>query len=209
MSFSISDLVGSKTPQKGGKGLKCSFCGKGDEIVAKLIAGPGVYICDECVDLCIEILNEENLSTNNLNAELGSGDPVKTWKGMEIVNDAEMITLAKSAAKGLEDLLNYIKEKEICEYNEPVLKAIIYLISRTDGVNASQLAPYLSSITEHYAFRNDYASAIDFLEWKLNLMEEQKDMDSKEIRETRKALVKCLIRCGRTDEAEKIIDQLD
>ncbi len=39
--------------------LKCSFCGKSQEQVRKLIAGPGVYICDECVDLCNEILEEE------------------------------------------------------------------------------------------------------------------------------------------------------
>ncbi|WP_298616402.1 ATP-dependent protease ATP-binding subunit ClpX [uncultured Thermosynechococcus sp.] len=42
--------------------LKCSFCGKSQEQVRKLIAGPGVYICDECVELCNEILDEE-LST--------------------------------------------------------------------------------------------------------------------------------------------------
>lgn len=39
--------------------LKCSFCGKTQDQVKKLIAGPGVYICDECVDLCNEILDEE------------------------------------------------------------------------------------------------------------------------------------------------------
>ncbi|MDJ0570013.1 MAG: ATP-dependent protease ATP-binding subunit ClpX [Pleurocapsa sp. MO_192.B19] len=39
--------------------LKCSFCGKSQEQVRKLIAGPGVYICDECVELCNEILDEE------------------------------------------------------------------------------------------------------------------------------------------------------
>jgi ATP-dependent Clp protease ATP-binding subunit ClpX len=39
--------------------LKCSFCGKSQDQVKKLIAGPGVYICDECVDLCNEILDEE------------------------------------------------------------------------------------------------------------------------------------------------------
>lgn len=43
--------------------LKCSFCGKSQEQVRKLIAGPGVYICDECVDLCNEILDEELLDT--------------------------------------------------------------------------------------------------------------------------------------------------
>ncbi|KRH97546.1 ATP-dependent Clp protease ATP-binding subunit ClpX [Cylindrospermopsis raciborskii S07] len=45
--------------------LKCSFCGKSQEQVRKLIAGPGVYICDECVELCNEILDEELLDANN------------------------------------------------------------------------------------------------------------------------------------------------
>jgi ATP-dependent Clp protease ATP-binding subunit ClpX len=39
--------------------LKCSFCGKSQNQVKKLIAGPGVYVCDECVDLCNEIIDEE------------------------------------------------------------------------------------------------------------------------------------------------------
>ncbi len=42
-----------------GELLKCSFCGKSQKQVAKLIAGPGVYICDECIDLCNEIIDEE------------------------------------------------------------------------------------------------------------------------------------------------------
>ena len=49
--------------------LKCSFCGKSQDQERKLIAGPGVYICDECIDLCNEILDEELLdnqaNTNN------------------------------------------------------------------------------------------------------------------------------------------------
>jgi ATP-dependent Clp protease ATP-binding subunit ClpX len=39
--------------------LLCSFCGKSQRQVKKLIAGPGVYICDECIDLCNEIIEEE------------------------------------------------------------------------------------------------------------------------------------------------------
>lgn len=39
--------------------LKCSFCGKSQEQVRKLVAGPGVYICDECIELCTEIVEEE------------------------------------------------------------------------------------------------------------------------------------------------------
>jgi ATP-dependent Clp protease ATP-binding subunit ClpX len=45
--------------------LKCSFCGKSQEQVRKLIAGPGVYICDECVELCNEILDEELFDSNS------------------------------------------------------------------------------------------------------------------------------------------------
>jgi len=45
--------------------LRCSFCGKSSEQVRKLIAGPGVYICDECVELCNEILDEELLNSSN------------------------------------------------------------------------------------------------------------------------------------------------
>ena len=44
---------------EGGDLLKCSFCGKSQRQVRKLIAGPGVYICDECIELCNEIIEEE------------------------------------------------------------------------------------------------------------------------------------------------------
>ena len=42
-----------------GQILRCSFCGKSQDEVKKLIAGPTIYICDECVDLCNEIIAEE------------------------------------------------------------------------------------------------------------------------------------------------------
>src|SRR5699024_5240330 len=44
--------------------LKCSFCGKSQKQVRKLIAGPGVYICDECIELCNEIIEEELVATS-------------------------------------------------------------------------------------------------------------------------------------------------
>jgi ATP-dependent Clp protease ATP-binding subunit ClpX len=50
----------------GGELLKCSFCGKSQKQVKKLIAGPGVYICDECIDLCNEIIEEELNETSEL-----------------------------------------------------------------------------------------------------------------------------------------------
>ncbi|MGO4256696.1 ATP-dependent Clp protease ATP-binding subunit ClpX [Marmoricola sp. RAF53] len=53
----------------GGDLLKCSFCGKSQKQVKKLIAGPGVYICDECIDLCNEIIEEELNETNEVGLE--------------------------------------------------------------------------------------------------------------------------------------------
>ncbi|MEO7125023.1 MAG: ClpX C4-type zinc finger protein, partial [Nakamurella sp.] len=51
---------------EGGDLLKCSFCGKSQKQVRKLIAGPGVYICDECIELCNEIIEEELAETNDV-----------------------------------------------------------------------------------------------------------------------------------------------
>jgi len=53
----------------GGDLLKCSFCGKSQKQVKKLIAGPGVYICDECIDLCNEIIEEELSESSELKLE--------------------------------------------------------------------------------------------------------------------------------------------
>src|ERR1700716_1745139 len=51
------------THAKGGKPYRCSFCGKSQDQVRKLIAGQGVYICDECITLCREIVDEEFMET--------------------------------------------------------------------------------------------------------------------------------------------------
>ena len=60
--------------------LKCSFCGKSQEQVRKLIAGPGVYICDECIDLCNEILDEELIDAQG-NPRHGAEPSKKTAAG--------------------------------------------------------------------------------------------------------------------------------
>src|ERR671930_492401 len=50
---------------------RCSFCGKGQDQVRKLVAGPGVYICDQCIDLCQEVLEEDNRSAGTKKAKSG------------------------------------------------------------------------------------------------------------------------------------------
>ncbi len=54
---------------EGNEQLLCSFCGKSQRQVKKLIAGPGVYICDECIDLCNEIIDEELTSPAQLDLD--------------------------------------------------------------------------------------------------------------------------------------------
>lgn len=58
--------------------LKCSFCGKAQEQVKKLIAGPGVYICDECIELCNEIIDEE--LSEEVNLDIGNNPKPKEIK---------------------------------------------------------------------------------------------------------------------------------
>ena len=72
--------------------LKCSFCGKSQKQVKKLIAGPGVYICDECIELCNEIIEEEL-------AEAGETGLVDLPKPKEILEFLEQYVIGQDPAK--------------------------------------------------------------------------------------------------------------
>jgi ATP-dependent Clp protease ATP-binding subunit ClpX len=76
----------------GGDLLKCSFCGKSQKQVKKLIAGPGVYICDECIDLCNEIIEEELAETSEVRWE-------ELPKPREIYEFLEGYVVGQEAAK--------------------------------------------------------------------------------------------------------------
>ena len=72
--------------------LKCSFCGKNQKQVKKLIAGPGVYICDECIDLCNEIIEEELGESVNLGWD-------ELPKPREIYNFLDQYVIGQDVAK--------------------------------------------------------------------------------------------------------------
>ncbi|MFQ4149115.1 ATP-dependent Clp protease ATP-binding subunit ClpX [Arthrobacter sp. LAPM80] len=72
--------------------LKCSFCGKSQKQVRKLIAGPGVYICDECIELCNEIIDEEL-------AEVADLDAFELPKPREIFNFLQEYVIGQEPAK--------------------------------------------------------------------------------------------------------------
>ena len=66
--------------------LRCSFCGKSQHKVVRLVAGPGVYICNECVDLC----NQVNAMTE-LARRTGGDDPPTTLKAWDSLSDEELL----------------------------------------------------------------------------------------------------------------------
>ncbi|WP_010235631.1 ATP-dependent Clp protease ATP-binding subunit ClpX [Clostridium arbusti] len=74
------------------KQLRCSFCGKSQDQVRRLIAGPGVYICDECIELCSEIITDE--FEDNSSVEVGS-----LPKPIEIKNYLDQYVIGQEEAK--------------------------------------------------------------------------------------------------------------
>src|SRR4051812_433646 len=70
-------------PTDSNEQLLCSFCGKSQRQVKKLIAGPGVYICDECIDLCNEIIDEELTAPPSFDIE-NLQKPKEIW---EVLNE--------------------------------------------------------------------------------------------------------------------------
>src|SRR5206468_3481635 len=98
----------------GGDLLKCSFCGKSQKQVKKLIAGPGVYICDECIDLCNEIIEEE-LSQNT---EVRFDDLPKPREIYDYLND---YIIGQETAKKILSVAvyNHYKRVQVGAYGDP------------------------------------------------------------------------------------------
>jgi ATP-dependent Clp protease ATP-binding subunit ClpX len=125
----------------GGDLLKCSFCGKSQKQVKKLIAGPGVYICDECIDLCNEIIEEE-LSQNT---EVRFDDLPKPREIYEYLND---YIIGQETAKKILSVAvyNHYKRVQAGAYGDPdveLQKSNISLIGPT-GCGKTLLAQTLA-----------------------------------------------------------------
>ena len=94
------------------KNLRCSFCGKDKHAVAKLIAGPGVYICDECVDLCDRILAEELAHVRSQSVpELGS--PAEQSDDELLASLARIQAVASQADAALHDHVGSLRDRGV------------------------------------------------------------------------------------------------
>jgi ATP-dependent Clp protease ATP-binding subunit ClpX len=93
-------------PTDSNEQLLCSFCGKSQRQVKKLIAGPGVYICDECIDLCNEIIDEELTTPSTLDLD-NLPRPMETYASLNdyVVSQEEAKrTLSVAVGGGLQPL---------------------------------------------------------------------------------------------------------
>src|SRR5659263_268028 len=126
--------------------LKCSFCGKTQEQVKRLIAGPGVYICNECVELCLSILEDESVIAHpQIN---GDDKAVTLSKPKEIKQILDDYVIGQDAAKVSLAVAVYNHYKRIFYGNNSdveLQKSNILLLGPT-GVGKTLLAQTLARI---------------------------------------------------------------
>ena len=134
-------------------GPRCSFCGKPQEAVHRLVAGPGVYICDECVELCLQVmegLDPEEVQKAIDNAIIEDEKAPVLPKPMEIKEKLDEYVIGQEEAKKVLSVAVYNHYKRVyCEKTDDVEigKSNVLLLGPT-GVGKTLLASTLAKILD-------------------------------------------------------------
>ncbi|MBF0321738.1 MAG: ATP-dependent Clp protease ATP-binding subunit ClpX [Magnetococcales bacterium] len=137
--------MGNKNPPESGSILHCSFCGKNQHEARKLIAGPSVFICDECVDLCTEIIREDK---GTLLAEKRVGVPNPS----QIKKVLDEYVIGQDHAKRVLSVAVYnhykrLENREVDKDEVEIIKSNVLLIGPT-GSGKTLLAQTLARLLE-------------------------------------------------------------
>lgn len=121
--------------------VKCSFCGKSQDQVKKLVAGPGVYICDECIELCMEIVQEESLHSELDLTEIPRPKEIKELLDQWVIGQDEAKKVLAVAVYNHYKRIHTDSKKDDVELQ----KSNILLVGPT-GVGKTYLAQNLAKI---------------------------------------------------------------